>query len=186
LIFGPKRWELSNPAGLKITSESATHCFWWKAFLPNALKRQGLLGTQDVASETKREDDSYIEAGLVYVFREIYGYFLRHGLIVGNPPDYHKRFGKMTILGIASDYFRTPYSVAGWNLPLEIKNLDQHIVAKSLASEPTSNGKVTYTTSIEYRSIDRNFPWFIQSRVDTWKTLQLLFMGSIFFVLPLT
>ena len=33
LVLKPDRWEISNPAGLRITSESATHCFWWAALL---------------------------------------------------------------------------------------------------------------------------------------------------------
>jgi hypothetical protein len=27
-VIEPDRWEISNPAGLKITSETATHCLW--------------------------------------------------------------------------------------------------------------------------------------------------------------
>src|SRR5215467_7625240 len=86
----PDRWEISNPAGLKITSETATHCFWWKVFTPVPI-----------------DAEDYVVAEIKYVFRELYASFSRRALVVGNPPDYDIHCGKLRTLNMASRYFRT-------------------------------------------------------------------------------
>jgi hypothetical protein len=174
LVLRPNRWEIANPAGLKITSESATHCFWWKAQLSRAAKRQQAPAVQ--------QDDSYLAAEVRYVFHELYGWFLRRGLVVGNPPDFHNRLGKLAILEMASSYFRTPCSAAGWNLPQQIEEFrGRGVIAKSLSSEPFSDDRVLYTTSVGYDGIDRRFPWFLQTKVDALQDVTIVVCGGQFF-----
>jgi hypothetical protein len=159
--FQPDRWEIANPTGRTITSESATHCFWWKAFnFPIAA-------------------DSYLIAEIKYLFRELYGTFLRRGLTVGNPPDFHNQCGKLQILHMASKYFRIPDTLCGWNLPAAVDRLDAHeLVAKSLSSEQASDGKVLFTSAVPYAQLDRTFPWFLQTKVDARDDVTIFVCGE--------
>jgi hypothetical protein len=160
VVLQPSRWEISNPIGLTITNESATHCFWWKA-----------LNSQIAA-------DDYLASEITYVFRELYGWFLRRGLVVGNPPDFHNRVGKMQILHLASDYFRTPDSLAGWNLAGHADQFSSHsIVAKSLSGAASNAKKVLFTTAVKYEQLDRKFPWFLQNKIDARNDVTVMVCG---------
>lgn len=163
ITLRPREWEISNPAGLKISNRRATHCFWWKPF------------------QSKIAVDRYLVSEIKYVFRELYGSFLRRGLTVGNSPDFHNKFGKLHILELASAYFRTPESVAGWNLPMHLEELEgREIVAKSLSSESTSDGRVLYTSFVEYSGIDRGSPWFLQTKVVALNDVTVVVCGETF------
>jgi len=164
LVLQPDRWEISNPTNFKITGRSASHCFWWKT----------------LQSTTK--DDKYIAAEIKYVFRELYGWFLRRGLVVGNSPDFHNRLGKLQILNFASSYFRTPQSIVGWNLPPQIEEFqEREIVAKSLSSEPTNDGRLLFASAVEYCGIDRGSPWFLQTKVDAFNDVTVVVCGDEFY-----
>jgi len=158
--FEPGRWEIASPAGRTITSESATHCFWWKAF------------------NFRIEADPYLVAEIKYVFRELYGMFLRRGLTVGNPPDFHNQCGKLQILHMASKYFRIPDTLCGWNLPATADFAAHELVAKSLSSEPTSDGKVLFTTPVTYAQIDRTLPWYLQTEVKARDDVTVFVCGE--------
>jgi hypothetical protein len=82
LILEPNRWEIANPAGLKITSESATHCFWWKAFLPKIPKHLQATTAQQPQLQYNAKDDSYVAAEVGYIFRE---HFSRTLWLVSTP-----------------------------------------------------------------------------------------------------
>lgn len=145
----PGRWQIANPAGRIVTSETATHCFWWKPF------------------NSPIHADPYLVAEITYVFRELYGSFLTRGLTVGSSPDFHNRYGKLQILRMASKYFRTPDTLCGWNLPSgDGRFAARELVAKSLSSELTSEGRLLFTTAVDYAQIDRTFPWYLQTRVE--------------------
>jgi hypothetical protein len=158
--FHPDHWEISNPAGHRITDKTATHCFWWKAF--NFLI----------------EADEFVVSEVKYVFRELYGWFLHRGLALGNPPDFHNHFGKLQILDVASRYFRTPDSLAGWNLPANAGLNSTQVVAKSLATGLTNANRVLYTTAVNYPEIDRSFPWFLQTEVDAIDDVTVCICGD--------
>jgi hypothetical protein len=162
--FRPDRWEIASPAGRTITSECATHCCWWKAFGP------------------RLDADVYLVSEVKYVFRELYGSFLRRGLAVGNPPDYHHRCGKLQILHMASKYFRTPDSLVGWNLPAGVDGFDSsQIVVKSLSNEPMDTGKVLFTTAVTYAQIERTLPWFLQAKVDARDDVTAVVCGDAYY-----
>jgi hypothetical protein len=161
IIVEPGQWEIANPAGRTITSESATHCCWWKAF------------------NRRLDADDYLVSEVKYVFRELYGSFLRRGLVVGNPPDFHNRCGKLQILHMASKYFRTPPSLVGWNLPADARGFDAgQIVAKSLSSESIDTGKVLFTTAVTYAQLGKAFPWFLQTKVDARDDVTVVVCGD--------
>jgi hypothetical protein len=88
VILETNQWEISNPAGLKITDISASHCFWWKAFIPI-------------------DTDNFIVSEIKYVFRELYSFLSRRGLAIGNPPDFDHNCGKLRVpasgLAVLSD-----------------------------------------------------------------------------------
>jgi hypothetical protein len=153
-------WEISNPAGLKITDKTATHCFWWKAFV-------------------SIDADEFVVAEIKYVFTELYASFSRRGLLVGNPRDFDNHYGKLRVLHTASRYFRTPASLAGWNLLPDIDKFNSHpIVAKSLSSALTSTNKFLFTTAVAYSLIDRTFPWFLQTKIDARDDVTVFVCGN--------
>ncbi len=159
--FEPGRWEIANPAGRSITSETATHCFWWKAF------------------NSPIEADQYLVAEITYVFRELHGSFLNRGLTVGNPPDFHNRCGKLQILQMASKHFRIPDTLCGWNLPArDGRFAARDLVAKSLSSEQMSDGKILYTTAVRYAQIDRTYPWYLQAKVEARDDVTVVVCGD--------
>ena len=159
--FAPDRWEITNPVGRTITSETATHCFWWKAF------------------HYRFDADQYIVAEIKYVFRELYGSFLRRGLVVGNPPTFHDDCGKLHILHTASKYFRIPETLCGWNLPATTDRSAAHeLVAKSLASADTSDGRILFTTPVAYAEIDRTLPWYLQAKVEARADVTVFVCGA--------
>lgn len=163
VILQPDRWEITNPTGFKITSESATHAFWWKSFQAKLEKA-----------------DPYLVAEIKYIFRELYGSFQHR--VVGSSPDFHDSLGKVQLLKIASRYFRTPpASIVGWNLPAQIEEFQRGIVAKSLSSEPTGDTRLLYTSTVEYQKIDRAFPWFLQAKVDASYDVTVVVCGRAFF-----
>jgi hypothetical protein len=88
VILETNQWEISNPAGLKITDISASHCFWWKAFI-------------------QIDTDNFIVSEIKYVFRELYSFLSRRGLAIGNPPDFDHNCGKLRVpasgLAVLSD-----------------------------------------------------------------------------------
>lgn len=157
----PSEWKISNPAGLFISSKTSTGAFWWKPF------NYGVQIEKYVASEVR------------YIFKELYAWHVRNGTIKGNPPDYHNRYGKIYFLNIASRYFNIPESFVGWsfqNLPSQIMNSD--VVAKSLASESTSDKKALYTTEIDCSKVDPQYPWFLQSKVEASHDVTVFICGS--------
>jgi len=165
VVIRPHEWEITNPAGLQISSANATHCFWWKPF------------------SAKIEGDASVVAEIKYVFRELYNWFFRRGLIVGNSPDFHNRLGKLQILEIAERFFRTPTrSLAGWNLPAQVAQFDgQEIVAKSFSSEFTNDGRALYTSLVDYQRLDRSFPWFLQTKIDARDDVTVVVCADEFF-----
>jgi hypothetical protein len=164
VVMRTGEWEIANPAGFRISSKSASHCFWWKPF------------------QSKIKGDGFLVSEIKYVFRELYNYFFHRGLIVGNPPDFHNRLGKLQILEIATRFFRTPQSVVGWNLPEQFRNSDaREIVAKSLSSEFTSDGRALYTSLVEYQSIDRSCPWFLQTKINAANDVTIVVCGDEFY-----
>lgn len=164
VLLEPNHWEIRNPVGLTITSETATHCYWWKAF-----------------SSAVVDPEHYVEAEIKYMFQELYAWFLRRGLVVGNPPDFHSRCGKLQILKMASRYFRIPQSFAGWNLPARIGDFHaRELVAKSFATALTSASRILYTTPVIYAHLDRTFPWFLQTKIDARDDVTIVVCGDEF------
>jgi hypothetical protein len=160
VILDTTEWEISNPVGLKITDKSASHCFWWKAFI-------------------QIDADNLIISEIKYVFRELYSFFLRRGLVIGNPPDFDHNYGKLSVLHLASRYFRTPDSLAGWNLPSCIRKFKSYpIVAKSFSSALSNSNRFLFTTAVPYAQIDRTFPWFLQAEIDAREDVTIFICGD--------
>jgi len=159
--ISPKQWKITNPSGHSIDSEISTSAFWWKPF------NYGI------------QFDKYISAEVRYVFKELYAWHLRRGITKGNPPDYHNKFGKIYFLDIASRYFAIPESFVGWGFGDKFKiSKRPNSVAKSLASEPTSDDKALYTTEVDVQKLDPNYPWFIQDKVDASHDITVFVCGE--------
>jgi hypothetical protein len=161
LEFTGRGWQITDPVGRSITSETVTGCFWWKAF------HDLLPGT-----------DRYVVDEVKYHLREIYGWCSLRRLVAGNPPDFHNRLGKLNILGMASRYFPVPETASGWRLgKLALANP----VAKSLSSTSTEDGRVMYAQAVRADRLDPRFPWTLQERVDAEYDVTVFLCGEELF-----
>lgn len=157
----PSKWQITNPTGFSISSETSTGAFWWKPF------NYGVEIEKYVASEAQ------------YIFKEIYAWHKRKGITKGNPPDYHNTYGKIYFLNIASQFFEIPKSFIGWGfkkLPQSL--LVDKLVAKSLSSQPTSDKKALFTTEVDGHRLNPDYPWFIQTKIDASHDVTVFVCGD--------
>ncbi|HQR83184.1 MAG TPA: hypothetical protein PK283_09775, partial [Thiotrichales bacterium] len=90
MAFSPDGWQISNPSGRVISSDSVSRVLFWKPF------DYFLTVDKLVSSEIK------------YVFRELYDWCVTRGMLRGTPFYFHQKHGKINILSIAKKYFDIP------------------------------------------------------------------------------
>ena len=147
----PKGWRIEDPTGRFINSNCVTRALWWKTF------------NIDLVSI-----DPMIAADIRYAIREIYADTRRKGILRGNPPDWHRHWGKTAILNVAGRYLKTPISLVSWKgLGIDQLPGDKIYVVKSLDSELTADGKALFTTKVELSQLDPSYPWFIQEYIES-------------------
>lgn len=150
LTLTPNYWQISSPCGHKISSETVTRAFFWKAF------HFYLLDT-----------DHLISSEVKYIFRELYNWCAMRNLLRGTPYAYHNKMGKISILSIAKEHFSIPATL------ITIKNsgldlLSNHsVVAKSLSSAVSSEQTVLATTEIELNQLHPAYPWYLQEKIES-------------------
>jgi len=86
---------------------------------------------------------------------------------IGNPPDYHNRFGKMTILGVARQFFQVPKTLTTMKLVGVEDFSGRRVVAKSLSSETSEDKKVLHTTEVQPERLHPDYTWYLQEIVDS-------------------
>jgi hypothetical protein len=162
--YTPSFWCVRNPAGLEINSECASIAFWWKAFAFTP------------------SDDRLIREEVKYFLRDLYGWFQTRGLSKGNAVDYHNKYGKVNVLGIAKKHFEIPESLFSVGLA-DTKQFERRdLIAKSLSSE-ISDAKTVMLTSVipSVSALDPKFPWFIQNKIESdWDITVFLCDGNLF------
>jgi hypothetical protein len=150
LSYDNDGWEVINPSGLSINSKTVTCAYWWKAF-----------------SAWPLNQDKYITAEVKYIFRDIYGWCLRHNLVKGNSTDFHNNFGKMNIINMAKNYFSVPQTlvtIGNHNL----NNLSgKTTVVKSLASSISDDKTVMFVSEVPLDKLDPSYPWQLQEKIDS-------------------
>jgi hypothetical protein len=164
LVFTPTFWEIKNPTGHSISSETVTSCFWWKAFNFYILDQE-----QFIVEEVK------------YVFRELYHHCRIRGLVKGNPHDFHNHLGKINILSIARRYFKVPETLLTFQLAGLDKVRSHEIVAKSLTSGLTTTNKALFTTKVERQKLHPNYPWFLQEMISSDSDITIFTVGDKIF-----
>lgn len=161
LKFTPDYWEISNPAGHCINSNTVTSALWWKPFNFYLV-----------------DEEPFIVEEVKYIFREIYHWCRLRGFTKGNSPDFHHRMGKMNLLAIASQYFQTPKTLITFGLA-GIEDLgNQSIVAKSLTSGLTTTNKALFTTEVQANTLHPDFPWFLQEKIVSDADITIFLCGS--------
>jgi hypothetical protein len=150
IFFDPNGWSISDPTGRTITSKTVIRVFWWKAF-----------------HYFRSDLDPMIRAEFKYILREIYGWSIQRGIVKGNPPSWHEYNGKINIQRLAESVGfpcpRTAVFVGASN----VDGMPEGLVAKSLASQPALDGKVLYSTRVKNGSFHPQYPWFIQTEVES-------------------
>lgn len=148
--FTQNHWSITSPAGLTVTNRTVSAAFWWKAFL-----------------YWKPDLTKYAAAEARYLCRDIYGWCRLNCRTIGNPPDFHNRLGKMTILGAAAKYFHVPDTLTSVNLAGSETFVGKRVVAKSLASETSEDKKVLLTTEVDINTLHPKFVWYLQETVQS-------------------
>ena len=148
--FTQTYWSITSPAGLTVNSATVSAACWWKAF-----------------SYWKPDLSKYAAAEARYLCRDLYGWCLLNRKVIGNPPDFHNRLGKMTILGAAAKYFSVPDTLASVNLAGSEAMTGKCIVAKSLSSETSEDKKVLLTTEVDVSTLHPKFVWHLQEVVQS-------------------
>ena len=163
--YSPTFWSIENPAGLKISSETATTTFWWKAF------------------GYSLEDDRLIKEEVKYFLRDIYGWFATRGLAKGNSPYYHHYpFSKINILTYASKYFLIPKTLFSIGLNSHKDFPNKNLVAKSLSSEISEDKTVLLTNPISsINKLDPSYPWFLQEEIKSEWDITVFLCGEKLF-----
>lgn len=164
LEFKPDCWKITNPAGYSISSDTITSAFWWKAFNFYLLNQE-----QFIVEEVK------------YVFREIYHWCRLRGLTKGNPHDFHNHMGKINLLSIASKYFKTPATLATFNLEGIQLFEGVEVVAKSFTSGLTETKKALATTAVNKNQLHPNYPWFLQETIVSKADITFFICGEEYF-----
>lgn len=169
LEFRPNFWEIKNPAGRTISSDTVSSAFWWKAF-----------------SYFLTDQEAFIVEEVKYIFREIYHHSRLRGLTKGVPHDYHNHMGKMNILSIASRYFAIPQTLATFKLGGIDKLGTLPVVAKSFTSGLTTTNKALFTTAVEIKTLHPNFPWYLQEQIDSPADVTIFVCGQDLFAFERT
>lgn len=150
ITFTQNAWSITSPAGLSVSSESVTAACWWKAF-----------------SYWKPNLSKYAAAEARYLCRDLYGWCRLNRKVIGNPPDFHNRLGKMTILAAAAKHFAIPDTLTCVNLAGANALEGKRVVAKSLASETSEDKKVLHTTEVDISTLHPKFVWYLQEVVQS-------------------
>jgi hypothetical protein len=169
LEFSPNFWEIKNPTGRTINSNTVASVFWWKAF-----------------SYYLTDQEAFIVEEVKYIFREIYHHCRLRGLTRGVPHDYHNHMGKMNILSIASRYFATPQTLATFRLAGVDKLGTCPVVAKSFTSGLTTTNKALFTTAVETKALHPDFPWYLQEQIDSPADVTVFICGQDLFAFERT
>jgi hypothetical protein len=162
--FTPDKWQISNPLGHTISSESISTCLWWKAFNFDLV-----------------DQDNFVVEEVKYIFRELYAWCRLRKLTKGNPYNFHNSLGKINLLDIASKYFVVPETLISFQCA-GVKDLKKSpIVAKSLSSALTNNKASLLTTEVDTSRLDPKFPWYLQEKVESDFDITVVVCGEKFF-----
>lgn len=159
IIHNVRNWSITNPAGLTISSETATRVFWWKAF------SYGL------------DLDSFLLEELKYFYRELYSWFGYRNAIIGNPPNTENFIGKLRQLEIASKYFSVSETHLHIGVPFKDSS-EKKFVVKSLTSGLTVSNKSMFTQEVELSKLDPKLLWYTQELIVSDFDVTVLVIGN--------
>ena len=150
IAFTQDGWEISNAkTDRRIDSDTVTRAYWWKTF------------------SAFSNDDNFVKEEIKYLLFDIYGWCRERGVVKGNSPLYHRKFGKLTILDKAKKYFATPRTLVTVGLCGADALQRKAVVAKSLSSEATNDNKILMTTEVDVSRLDPGYPWYLQEKIDS-------------------
>jgi hypothetical protein len=161
LDFSNDYWSISNPVGLEISSETASACFWWKAFMYQV------------------NPDKYVKDELKIMGETIYSWFVTRGLTKGNPPYLESSWGKFRQADIARKYMSVPPQKIGWGADF-LNSFDSNIrwVAKSLSGTLIDSEKALFTSQVSPTELDPTYPWFLQEKISSDEDITVLATGD--------
>jgi hypothetical protein len=159
IVLEPAYWSIEDPLGRRIDSTNASRAWWWKAF------NYGL------------DADSMYSEEIKYVFRELYNWFGHRNLLVGNPPDFENRFGKIAQLQLAGQSLPTLHTSLRLNVPFPMELL-KSAISKPLTGTINSDGKVRQTSDVSGSPLHPKFPWLVQTLAIAQADITVLLLGD--------
>ena len=162
--FSPDFWSIRNPAGLEISSETATRCLWWKLFL------------------YQLNDDKYVKEEIRMIAQNLYAWFLTRKLVIGNPPFLESTWGKLQQASVANRYFTVPTQSVGWGSGHTHSFApEKQWIVKSLSSQLTNSGNAIFTTEVSPIELSPAFPWYVQEKIESEYDVTILIVGDLYF-----
>jgi hypothetical protein len=164
LEFSPSYWEIRNPTGHTINSNTVSSAFWWKAF-----------------NFYIQDQEEFLVEEIKYIYREIYHWCRLKGITKGNPHDFHNQLGKLNILNVASKYFQIPKTLVTFKLAGVDTFANNQVVAKSLTSGLTTTNKALFTSAVNLKQLHPNYPWFLQEQLNSEVDITIFICGEKYF-----
>lgn len=162
--FSNEYWKITNPTGLTIDSNSASACFWWKAFM------------------YQLDFDKYVKEEIKIFAESLYSWFVTREKNLGNPPYLEQAWGKFRQADIASKYLTVPAQYLGWGEQFLAQfQDDKKRVAKSISGNLTESSKALFTTEIDPSTLDPSYPWYLQEKVISDFDITIQIVGTQLF-----
>jgi hypothetical protein len=163
IAFTPDGWQISNPSGHKISSETVSRVMLWKPF------------------DYFLTIDKLVSSEIKYVFRELYGWCVNRGMLRGTPFYFHQKNGKINILSIAQKYFEIPRTLVTFGLSGIEYLQTQLVVAKSLSSAVSEENRGLMTTMVNSDQLDPLYPWYLQTKIESDWDITVFLCGDKLF-----
>lgn len=162
--FSNEYWKITNPTGLTIDSNSASACFWWKAFM------------------YQLDFDKYVKEEIKIFAESLYSWFVTREMNLGNPPYLEQAWGKFRQADIASKYLTVPAQYLGWGEQFLAQfQDDKKRVAKSISGNLTESSKALFTTEVDPSTLDPSYPWYLQEKVISDFDITIQIVGTELF-----
>jgi len=165
IYYSKKGWEICDSQNRKISSKNCKKAIWRKPF-----------GQEIEISSTKKPKlKEYVKAEILYIFNSIIEELIRKKKFIFSYPNAEKKLPKIRQLELGCKIFNVPdYEFVFNQKPEKLINKGQ--ICKSLSGHEIASNDVIYTTQINPKKINNQFPWFIQTHIKKQYDITVFFM----------
>jgi hypothetical protein len=164
---------LSDPSGRTVHSDQVKACYVRKPSFDDmiAIPEGGCV-------------EAWLRSQMSYLCQELYNICHRQGKVRLVEKGAEHRLGKFVQMQMAAKYFEVP----SWRFIKDTNppEFNKSTVAKSLVADFVENHRVFYTTRVQSRSLDSQFPWFLQEEVAADYDLTVVYVAGLSFAFTLS